>query len=168
MLLETILTQSDVILETVSYLAASVGFYCQFYPNCGHRSPHEEWEFGEFYPGELSPPDLRHGGFETQTTLDNYGIRGPYETKLDLPGPEPFRLPDPEPLKPAEILGIGGSGIAREMPGTSGLIERFRYDPGHPGLPEPHLNYEIIVHGVERKQIIGNFHIPDIPKIDKW
>ena len=67
-------------------------------------------------------------------------------------------------FQPAQDFGIG-PGIAREMPDTTGLIERFRYDQGHQGYPEPHLNYEIIVPGIDRKPIIDNFHISDVLKI---
>lgn len=62
-----------------------------------------------------------------------------------------------KPLEPAENFGIG-PGLAREIPGTDGLIERFRYDDHEPF--GQHLNYEIIVSGKDRKPIIDNHHIP--------
>ncbi len=66
-----------------------------------------------------------------------------------------------KPIKPAKDFGIG-PGIAREMPGAGGLIERFRYDDHKP--LGPHLNYEIVVPGINRKPVIDNHHIPGIPK----
>ena len=69
--------------------------------------------------------------------------------------------PPPKPFQPAGNFGIG-PGIAREIPGTGGLLERFRYDDHKPF--GPHLNYEIVIPGVDRKPIIDNHHISGIPK----
>ena len=74
--------------------------------------------------------------------------------------------PVPKPFQPAGNFGIG-PGIGREMPSTGGLIERYRYDPGHPSLPEIHINYEIVIPGISRKLIIDNHHIRGIPKL-RW
>ncbi|GEM_PF-6947078 len=84
-------------------------------------------------------------------TIDVYTVR---TTALYTPPPKPFQ--------PAGNFGIG-PGIAREMPGTGGLIERFRYGDHKPF--GSHLNYEIVISGLNRKPIIDNHHIPGIPKL---
>ena len=79
-------------------------------------------------------------------------------------GTSALYTPPPKPFQPAGNFDIG-PGIAREMPGTGGLLERFRYDNHKPY--GPHINYEIIVPGEKRKPIIDNHHILGIPKIPK-
>lgn len=63
-------------------------------------------------------------------------------------------------LQPASNYGIGGGGYARKIPETNGLIERFRYDAGHKGYEEPHLNYHSILDtSTDSKPIVDNKHI---------
>ena len=87
---------------------------------------------------------------ELYPTIDVYpvGIRALY-------------TPPPRPFRPADSWGIG-PGVAREIPGTGGLVERVRSDDHEP--LGPHLNYEIIIPGVKRNIILDNTHIPGIPK----
>lgn len=65
-------------------------------------------------------------------------------------------------LQPAENFGLGGGGLAWEIPGTDGaLVERFRADDHEPF--GPHLNVETILKKLgRRKAHLGNEHVTEI------
>ena len=92
------------------------------------------------------------------------GFRGP---KGFGSGPKgfgkPFRGSGLE-FHPSNKYGIGGGGIARNIKGSSGLVERVRYNK-HPPLG-PHLNYHTIVpyNKSKNRPILSNAHIEGIPK----
>jgi len=62
-------------------------------------------------------------------------------------------------LQPASNFGIGGGGLASEVPGTDGwLVDRIRVD-SHPPFGD-HLNVETILNADgKRKSIVGNEHV---------
>lgn len=65
------------------------------------------------------------------------------------------------PVKPFERINgpLNGPGYSYES--CDGyMIDRFRFDPGHPGYPDPHINFEQFVQSGGRFDRIVNRHIP--------